>query len=478
MGTVQPKQPSKMAASLGRALQRCICSSNSEKLLPMTRALSSLANGTVTQNSTKDGRIPSITRQQKRSLSIHEYMSMEMLNEFGVKTPKGGVARTPQEAYDVAAGIGSHDFVIKAQVLAGGRGKGHFDGGLKGGVKIVFSPEEVRDIASKMIGKNLYTIQTGAAGRPCNEVLVVERLYPRREYYFAIMLDRAAKGPLLIASSQGGMSIEDVARENPDAIIKQPVDIHEGLSRELAVDYAKRIGFTPGTEDQAADIFLKLYELFLKKDCTLLEINPFTEVASGEVLCMDCKLSFDDNALFRHAEVAKLKDWSQEDPRDIEAHKHDLNYIGLDGSIGCLVNGAGLAMATMDIIKLHGGEPANFLDVGGGATAEAVTAAFRIISSDQQVLAIMVNIFGGIMRCDVIAEGIIEAVRTLNLQIPLVVRLQGTNVEQAKVLIADSGMRILPVDDLEQAASLIVMLSKIVKQTEKSGVSVSFNLPI
>merc|ERR1711931_381818 len=256
------------------------------------------------------------------------------------------------------------------------------------------------------------------------------------------MLDRAAKGPLLIASSQGGMSIEDVARENPDAIIKQPVDIHEGLSRELAVDYAKRIGFTPGTEDQAADIFLKLYELFLKKDCTLLEINPFTEVASGEVLCMDCKLSFDDNALFRHAEVAKLKDWSQEDPRDIEAHKHDLNYIGLDGSIGCLVNGAGLAMATMDIIKLHGGEPANFLDVGGGVQEHQVREALRIIAEDPKVKGVLVNVFGGIVDCAVIANGVVNAYKSLNLSLPIVARLAGTNVENAKKVLENSGLPI------------------------------------
>jgi len=465
------------AAPLRRALKECLCSATKHQpsqLAQAARTLSYANNGSAKFQKKHS----SLQKQAKRNLSVHEYIAIDMLRESGIAVPNGGVARTPEEALNVAKNLTSHDFVIKAQVLAGGRGKGYFDGGLKGGVKIVYSPEEVESIASQMLGKNLYTIQTGEAGRPCNEVLIVERLYPRREYYFSIMLDRASKGPLLIASSQGGMSIEDVARESPEAIIKQPVDVFKGLDRATAISFAERVGFTPGSVEAAADIFLKLYKLFMEKDCTLVEINPFTELNNGEVCCMDCKISFDDNALFRHKEIAELKDWSQEDHREVEATKYDLNYIGLDGSIGCLVNGAGLAMATMDIIKLHGGSPANFLDVGGGADVEAVTAAFRLISSDSHVKAILVNIFGGIMKCDVIAEGIIEAAKTLNLKIPLVVRLQGTNVDDAKALIANSGLRILPCDDLEDAARMVVKLSDIVNMAQQAQLNVSFTIPI
>lgn len=272
----------------------------------------------------------------RRHLSVHEYIAIDILRNEGITVPNGGVARTPDEALSIAESLESEDYVIKAQVLAGGRGKGHFDGGLKGGVKILFSPEEVQDIASKMLGKNLYTLQTGTVGRPCNEVLIVERLFPRREYYFGITLDRSARGPLLIGSSQGGMSIEDVAKENPDAIVKQPVDIFDGLNRETAVDFANRVGFTGTSILGASELFMKLYNLFLKKDCTLIEINPFSELNSGTVCCMDCKISFDDNALFRHQAILELKDWTQEDTREVQATKHDLNYIGLDGSIGWL----------------------------------------------------------------------------------------------------------------------------------------------
>ncbi|XP_057302327.1 succinate--CoA ligase [ADP-forming] subunit beta, mitochondrial-like [Hydractinia symbiolongicarpus] len=465
------------AARLGRSLGNCLCSGRSISATTISKAVRNFSScALITSHKASSNKTGQY--QQRRHLSVHEYIAIDMLREAGINVPKGGVARTPEEAYKVANSIETHDFVVKAQVLAGGRGKGHFDGGLKGGVKIVYSPEEVEDISSKMLGKNLYTIQTGDSGRPCNEVLIVERLYPRREYYFAITLDRKAKGPLLIASSQGGMSIEDVARENPDAIITQPIDIFKGFDKKTAVEYANRLGFTAGCVDSAADIFLKLYNLFIEKDCTLLEINPFTELNNGDVMCMDCKLSFDDNALFRHKNIASLKDWTQEDPREVEATNYDLNYIGLDGSIGCLVNGAGLAMATMDIIKLHGGSPANFLDVGGGATAEAVTAAFKLISSDHKVKAILVNIFGGIMKCDVIAEGIIEAAKTLNLQLPLVVRLQGTNVDDAKALIATSGLRILPCDDLEDAARMVVKLADIVNMAHEANIHVSFQLPI
>lgn len=281
-------------------------------------------------------------------------------------------------------------------------------------------------IIYQSIGHNLVTRQTGEKGIVCNKVMVVERLYPRREYYFAIMLERAYNGPVIIASSQGGMAIEDVAKESPEAIITEPINIDTGLRKEQALSIVKQIGFHPNSHNQAADLMMKLYELFLKKDASMIEINPMIEDSNGQVICIDAKCRFDDNAEFRQKEIYSLKDSSQIDQKEVEAQKHSLNYISLDGDIGCLVNGAGLAMATMDIIKLHGGNPANFLDVGGGATSSQVKEAFRIISSDPKVHAILVNIFGGIMRCDIIAEGIIAAAQTLKLKIPIVVRLQGT----------------------------------------------------
>ncbi|KAG2179685.1 hypothetical protein INT44_006533 [Umbelopsis vinacea] len=414
----------------------------------------------------------SAQHQQKRFLAIHEYLSVDMLRSYGINTPKGSVAKSGQEAYEIAQKLGTDDLVVKAQVLAGGRGKGTFDNGFKGGVKLVYSPEEAKQMAEKMIGHKLITKQTGAAGKPCNSVFVVERKYARREYYFAILMDRKSAGPVLVASSQGGVDIEGVAAENPDAIITMPVDIKTGLSHDQALDLAKKVGFSSTGVEQAADTFMKLYKLFIEKDATQVEINPMSETSDHQVLCMDAKLNFDDNADFRQKEAFALRDTTQEDSREIAAAKHNLNYIGLDGTIGCLVNGAGLAMATMDIIQLNGGSPANFLDVGGGATPEAVKAAFEIITADPSVSSAFVNIFGGIMRCDVIAEGIIAAAKELDLNIPVVVRLQGTKVNEAKKLIADSGLRIFSVDELGQAASKAVQLSKIVKLAREADVNV------
>ncbi|KAH0621768.1 hypothetical protein JD844_023390, partial [Phrynosoma platyrhinos] len=383
--------------------------------------------------------------EQRRNLSLHEYLSMDLLKEAGISVPYGLVAKTPEEAYSIAKQIGTKDLVVKAQVLAGGRGKGTFEGGLKGGVKIVFSPEEAREISSRMIGKKLYTKQTGEKGRICNQVFICERRYPRREYYFAITMERSFQasisGPVLIGSAQGGVNIEDVAAENPDAIAKEPVDIVEGIQKEQAIRLAKKMGFPANLVNEAADTMIKIYNLFIKFDATMVEINPMVEDSTGIVMCMDAKINFDSNSAYRQQKIFDLRDWTQEDERDRDAAKADLNYIGLDGSIGCLVNGAGLAMATMDIIKLHGGTPANFLDVGGGATV-------------QQVQAILVNIFGGIMRCDVIAQGIIMAVKDLELKIPIVVRLQGTRVDDAKAIIIDSGLKILACDDLDEAAKM------------------------
>jgi len=323
----------------------------------------------------------------------------------------------------------------------------------------------------------LITKQTGEAGRICNMVMVTERKYPRKEYYFCIMMERAFGGPFIMASSQGGVNIEDVAAENPDAILKVPIDIVEGLSAAKALDVAKQLGFGNRSEE-ISKMFLNVYKLFVKSDALMVELNPLAEDSDGNFISLDAKIKFDDNADFRQKEIFALRDWAQEDEKEVEAAKYNLNYIALDGDIGCLVNGAGLAMATMDIIKLHGGSPANFLDVGGGATANAVKEAFKIITSDPKVHAILVNIFGGIMRCDVIAEGIIAACQELKLKTPIIARLQGTNVDEAKVLIATSGLRILACDNLDEAARLAVKLSGIVKLASSAGVDINFEIPI
>lgn len=417
---------------------------------------------------------PSRRQQQVRNLSVHEHVSMSLLKEAGVPTPKFGVATTVDQAKTIADEIGSNDLVVKAQVLAGGRGKGKFMKSQKGGVQLVYDSAEVARAAEDMLNDHLVTKQTGADGRICNSVMVTERKYTRKEYYLAFMNERAFGGPVLIASSEGGVNIEDVAAKNPDAIIKVPIDINNGFSVNAAKDAAKKIGIPEARCAEVADILINLYSLFESKDATMVEINPFAEDSSGNFFCLDAKLRFDDNAEFRQKAVFDQRDWSQEDPSEVEAANFNLNYIALDGDIGCMVNGAGLAMATMDIIKLHGGSPANFLDVGGGATAHQVKEAFKIITGDSKVNAIMVNIFGGIMRCDVIAEGIIAAAKELKLATPIVVRLQGTMVDEAKVLIAASGMKILPCSDLEEAARLAVKISKIVTLAKDAHVGISF----
>jgi len=421
---------------------------------------------------------PCHQRQQIRKLSVHEYVSMSLLNEAGVPTPKFGLATTAAEARKIAEDIGTKDLVIKAQVLAGGRGKGKFSKYPKGGVQLLYSPDEIEAAAQGMIGDYLITKQTGAEGRICNSVMVTERKYTRKEYYLAFTNERSFAGPVLVASTEGGVNIEDVAAKNPDAILKFPIDIHEGLSEDKAAEIATELNIPPEDRPEVSQTLVKLYNLFVNKDATMVEINPFAEDANGGYFCLDAKLKFDDNAEFRQKGVFKQRDWTQEDPSEVEADKYNLNYIALDGDIGCMVNGAGLAMATMDIIKLHGGSPANFLDVGGGATASQVKEAFKIITSDPKVNAIMVNIFGGIMRCDVIAEGIIAAAHELKLATPIVVRLQGTNVDEAKVMIGSSGMKILPVDNLDEAARLSVKLSNIVGIARDAKLNVNFQLPI
>merc|ERR1712158_25065 len=413
---------------------------------------------------------------QQRDLSVHEHVSMSLLKDAGVPVPNFGVAKSAEEAKQIAQDITTNYLVVKAQVLAGGRGKGSFKGGYKGGVKLVYSPEEVEESAKGMIGDFLITKQTGADGRICNSVMITERKYTRKEYYIAFMNERAFNGPVIIASSEGGVNIEETAEKNPDSIVKFPIDAVQGLTVEGSKNVAVKLGIHDTKVDEVAQILLNLYKLFVSKDASMVEINPFAEDNVGNFVCLDAKLKFDDNAEFRQKEVFAQRDWTQEDPSEVEAANYNLNYIALDGDIGCMVNGAGLAMATMDIIKLHGGSPANFLDVGGGATAHQVKEAFKIITGDPKVNALLVNIFGGIMRCDVIAEGIIAAARELNLSTPIVVRLQGTNVNEAKAMMASSGMKLISRDNLDEAARLAAKMSSIIGLAKEAGLNVSFDI--
>eukprot|EP01095_Lingulamoeba_sp_RSL-Kostka_P016053 TRINITY_DN7661_c0_g1_i2.p1 TRINITY_DN7661_c0_g1~~TRINITY_DN7661_c0_g1_i2.p1 ORF type:complete len:458 (-),score=184.07 TRINITY_DN7661_c0_g1_i2:35-1408(-) len=416
--------------------------------------------------------------QYKNFLNIHEYQSQHLMEQFNVKVPAGGVAKTPDEAAAIVSKLGVDDCVIKAQVLAGGRGKGTFDTGFKGGVHLVHDKDEVKRIAKEMLGNKLITKQTGEEGKICNKVLIAKRHYIRREMYFAIVLDRKTSGVLLIGSKFGGMNIEDVAEENPDAIVRIPIDIMTGITEEQALQMAEGLGCTGNVINIAKEQIINLYKLFTQCDCTQVEVNPLVETADEDIMCLDAKINFDDNASFRQNELFEYRDFSQEDNREVAAAKYDLNFIGLDGNIGCLVNGAGLAMATMDIIQLNGGSPANFLDIGGGANEKQVTEALKIIASDKKVKAILVNIFGGIMRCDVIAAGILKAVEELNLKIPLVVRLSGTRVNEAREIIETSGMRVIAADNLDDAAKKAVTATSIVEIAEKVNLNVSFELPL
>ena len=389
-------------------------------------------------------------------MNIHEYQAKELLEKFGAATTRGKVADTPEEAEKIARELGTSDLVVKAQVHAGGRGKGTFANGFKGGVHLVNSPAEARDVAGKMLGQTLVTHQTGAAGRVVNKVLVAESADIEREIYFAILLDRASGAPLVVASTEGGVEIETVAEKSPEKIMREPVDPLAGLQPFQTRKLAKQLGFKSDQIKPAAKLFSALYRTFIESDCSMVEVNPLVVTKKGEVLALDAKFNFDDNALYRHPEIAAMRDTAEEDPREVEASKHGLNYIGLDGNIACLVNGAGLAMATMDIIKFYGGSPANFLDVGGSATEEQVTEAFKILVADKRVEAILVNIFGGIAKCDVIAQGIMNAVKAVKLPVPLVVRLEGTNVEAGKKILAESGLPVTTADDLADAAEKVV----------------------
>ena len=389
-------------------------------------------------------------------MNIHEYQAKELLDLFGVANSPGGVASTPEEAEKIAASLNTQDLVIKAQVHAGGRGKGTFKNGFKGGVHLCKTPAEIRDTAAKMLGETLVTHQTGEDGRIVRKVLIAKSVEIQKELYFAILIDRAISAPVIVASTEGGVDIEAVAEHTPEKIFHLPVDPLIGLQPYEARKLAKMLGIPTALLKNAATLFENLYKLFIARDCSMVEVNPLVITKDNQVLALDAKFNFDDNALFRHPDVQAYRDIEEEDPREVEASKHSLSYIGLDGNIACLVNGAGLAMATMDIIKHNGGEPANFLDVGGGASEQQVTEAFKILVADSRVKAILVNIFGGIMKCDVIAQGIINAVKAVNLPVPLVVRLEGTNVDAGRKLLSESGLKLTAATDIADAAKKVV----------------------
>ena len=392
-------------------------------------------------------------------MNIHEYQAKSLLKKYGVNVPNGGVAFTPAEAVAVAKGLSTPVWVVKAQIHAGGRGKG-------GGVKVVKTIEAVEAEAQRMLGMQLVTHQTGPAGQKVGRVYVEEGCDIKRELYLSLLLDRATSRVTIMASTEGGMDIEEVAEKSPEKIVKVAIDPVTGFQSW----HGRKIAFALGLKDKQVSkcvAFLQsMYSAYTDLDCAIVEINPLVVTGAGDIIALDAKISFDDNGLFRHKDVEAMRDEAEEDPAEIEAGKHGLNYVKLDGNIGCMVNGAGLAMATMDIVKYYGGEPANFLDVGGGATKERVTTAFKIILSDKNVAGIFVNIFGGIMRCDIIAEGVIAAAKEVKLHVPLVVRFEGTNVELGKKILAESGLPILSGNDLADGAEKIV---KAVQNAKKAA---------
>jgi succinyl-CoA synthetase beta subunit len=397
-------------------------------------------------------------------MNIHEYQAKELFRKYGVPTPKGFAAFSVKEAREAVQQLPGPVYVVKAQIHAGGRGKGQFKeaaAGEKGGVRVAKSPDEAKTFAEQMLGHTLVTVQTGSDGRPVNRLYVEEGCAIARELYLSALVDRATSRVAFIASQAGGMNIEEVAAETPEKIVSVAIDPAAGYQ----AFHGRRIAFALGLTGKQVGACVKLigdlYKLVLEKDLSLLEVNPLVVTESGELICLDAKISFDSNALYRHPDIVEMRDLTEEDPMEVEASRHDLSYVKLDGSIGCMVNGAGLAMATMDIIKLYGAEPANFLDVGGGASKEKVEAAFKIILSDASVKGILVNIFGGIMRCDIIADGVVAAAREMEIKVPLVVRLEGTNVELGKKILAESGLKIVPADDLADAAAKITAAVKV-----------------
>ncbi|WP_374467722.1 ADP-forming succinate--CoA ligase subunit beta [Phenylobacterium sp.] len=392
-------------------------------------------------------------------MNIHEHQAKAVLAEFGVAVPRGYPAFSVDEAVQAAEKLGGPVFVVKSQIHAGGRGKGRFEGlgpDANGGVRVVKSVDDVRSNAEEMLGRVLVTHQTGPKGKQVNRLYIEEGAAIAKEFYLSLLVDRETSRVSVVASTEGGMDIEDVAHATPEKIVTFSIDPATGVWPHHGLRLAKALGLSGDLAKQARTLLNQLYEAFLAKDMSMLEINPLIVTADDQLRVLDAKVSFDSNALFRHKDIQALRDESEEDPKEIEASKYDLSYIALDGEIGCMVNGAGLAMATMDIIKLYGAEPANFLDVGGGASKEKVTAAFKIITADPNVKGILVNIFGGIMRCDIIAEGVVAAVKEVGLKVPLVVRLEGTNVELGKKIINESGLNVIAANDLSDGAEKIV----------------------
>lgn len=393
-------------------------------------------------------------------MNIHEYQAKQLFEKYGIPCPQGAATSSKEEFESCIDSLGEGLIVVKSQIHAGGRGKGTFKDGFQGGVKLAKTKEEALDYADRMLGNTLVTAQTGEAGREVQTVYFTEGAAIEKEYYLAILMDRATSMPVVVASTEGGVDIETVAHETPERIFKAFIDPSVGMQAFQARKIAFALGFEGKQAGACAKLIMNLFRMFWETDASMVEINPLISTTDGGVAALDAKVGFDSNALYRHPDIVDLRDLNEEDSKEIEASKFDLNYIALDGNIACLVNGAGLAMATMDIIKHFGGSPANFLDVGGGATAEQVTAAFKIILSDENVEGILVNIFGGIMQCDIIAEGVIEAAKAVNLDKPLVVRLEGTNVEKGKQLLADSGIEITSADSLSDAARKIVEIVK------------------
>jgi len=386
-------------------------------------------------------------------MNIHEYQAKEIFRRFGVPVPEGGVAFTPEAAEKVAASLKTDTIAVKSQIHAGGRGKA-------GGIKIVKTPKDAANAARELIGKVLVTHQTGPQGREVRKVLIEAGSVPKRELYLSLLIDRSISRPSFLASTEGGMDIEAVAAKTPEKILKEPVDPGIGVQPYQARKIAYALGLGGSQLQATVNLILNVYRAFIETDASLIEINPLIVDQQDRVMALDAKMNFDDNALFRHEDILAMRDLNEEDPREVEASKFGLNYIGLDGNIACMVNGAGLAMATMDIIKFYGGSPANFLDVGGGASVEQVTEAFKILCADRNVKGILVNIFGGIMKCDVIASGILTAVKQVNVRVPLVVRLEGTNVELGKKILKESGLAVIAADSMADAAQKIVRAAK------------------
>lgn len=416
----------------------------------------------------------------KRHLSIHEYISVGLLQSHNVPCPKGFSATTVEEAEEKALELqnelGDVDLVVKAQVLSGGRGLGYFkENKFEGGVHICRNSHEVREVAKKMLGNTLVTKQSGEEGKKCNTIFICERFYIRTERYVAFLLDRSSDGILLIGSSTGGSSIEDISKKNPQSIFKMSIDMQNGLSSGQSREFCENIGFKNDQLNIVSDIVLNLYKIFKKYDCTLLEINPLSETNDGRVLCCDAKLNFDDNAEYRQKEIFAKKDLSQENPEEVEAKKHNLNYVSLNGNIACMVNGAGLAMATLDLIVLNKGTPSNFLDVGGGANENEIVEALRIINNNKRAKVCFINILGGIMRCDIIAKGIINATKQIQFNKPIIIRLEGTNQKEAERLIKESNVKLILCQDMDKAAQKSVSVAKIIELAEAAGISVSIN---